>query len=306
MENKILLNYNIQINSFTQENNIYIIRNDIDVYYFVPYLRPDSEIKELYEISEELLKKNIGNHSFVFNKKNHLITNIDNQNYVLLKINFPENTEFKLNDIYEINELTILKNPKTKLHRNDWGNLWSEKIDYFEYQMQELGMDKKIVHNSFSYYVGLAENAISYINFVEKNIKNNDSKITLSRKRIFSPNYSINYLNPLNYVLDLQVRDIAEYIKAAFFDDNDVWDEIDILFKKIRLNSYECHMLFARLLYPSYYFDVYEKIMNHDLDEHELIPVINKCDLYEEFLIEIYNYLNNFTQMTSIDWLLKK
>ena len=42
-------------------------------------------------------------------------------------------------------------------------------------------------------------------------------RIVLSHRRVFYPNYKLNYLNPLSFVFDLEVRDVAEYLKAMFF-----------------------------------------------------------------------------------------
>ena len=303
MENQILLNYNITIEKITEEKSFWVIKNDTSIFYFVPYLRDLIDATNLKEISEELIKKNIASHTFVLNNKNSIITTIEDKKYVLLRINYPEDGEFNLKDIHNVSSMTIINN---SLKRVDWAKLWSEKIDYFEYQIKEIGSSKPTVINSFGYYVGLGENAISYVNYIEKNIKDVNIKTVLSHKRIFSPNYAINYLNPLNFVLDLEVRDIAEYIKSSFFADNDVWKEIDELFKIARFSSYECHMFFARLLYPSYYFDIYEQIMNNGVDESELINIIRKVDIYENFLREMYSYLNNFVSMAPIDWLIKK
>jgi len=113
-------------------------------------------------------------------------------------------------------------------------------------------------------------------------------------------------LNPLNFIFDLEVRDIAEYIKAAFFNEMDIWSEIDEMYMNRRFTPYEANMFFARLLYPSYYFDIYERIMENEHSEDELIYIVKKVDEYETFLMEIYNYLNNFTPMVPIEWLIKK
>ena len=62
-----------------------------------------------------------------------------------------------------MNNMLILNETKSKLYRNSWASLWSAKLDYFEYQVSELGKDKPLILDSFSYYLGLGENAISYL-----------------------------------------------------------------------------------------------------------------------------------------------
>src|SRR5699024_9169729 len=146
-----------------------------------------------------------------------------------------------------------LNNYNSKLYRNNWENLWMQKVDYFEYQIRELGLDKQVIKNSFSYYIGLAENAISYVHNVKLKYPSQGT-IVLSHRRIFYPNYKLNYLNPLSFIFDLEVRDIAEYLKAMFFsedDESEVLEELKSFLKIKRLTIYEYNMLYARLLYPS-------------------------------------------------------
>ncbi len=59
------------------------------------------------------------------------------------------------------------------------------QVDYFEYQIRELGKDKKVILDSFSYYIGLGENAISYVNSTIAKYKPDDrERICLSHKRL--------------------------------------------------------------------------------------------------------------------------
>ena len=66
-------------------------------------------------------------------------------------------------------------------------------------------------------------------------------------------------------------------------------------------------MLFSRLLFPTYYFDVYDDIINNNLKEEKIISIINKNELYEQFLVIVYNYIvkekNIFIE--PIEWLIK-
>ena len=65
-------------------------------------------------------------------------------------------------------------------------------------------------------------------------------------------------------------------------------------------------MLYARLLYPSYYFDIYEHIMNDNESEDKLMPIIEKCDKYELFLKQAYYEITKYVNLDKIDWLIKK
>ena len=71
------------------------------------------------------------------------------------------------------------------------------------------------------------------------------------------------------------------------------------------LESDELLLLFARMLYPSYYYDCYEKINNGENDEI-LDVYINKIEDYELLLYNIYNKIKAKTNIPRIDWIIKK
>ena len=62
-------------------------------------------------------------------------------------------------------------------------------------------------------------------------------------------------------------------------------------------------MLFGRLLFPSFYFDVYENIINDKVDEKEIIIVINKSNSYILFLKNIYNTIYKIYPIKKIDYI---
>ena len=306
---KEIINYYYNLDCLEiEENKNYSTFNYYgDSFYFVFFNRDKEELDDLLSISQELKLKGINVHSFIINRFNSYITKVGDNNYILLKIN--SNKEEQVSFIDLCNNLNTFKlnNTNSKLYRNNWGELWSKKIDYFEYQIKELGKDKQIVINSFSYYVGLAENAISYVNKINKVIGiSNEDNITLSHRRIFYPNTFLNYLNPLSFIFDLEVRDVAESIKVGFFNNENSLLDLQTFLKMKRLSKYSYHMLYARLLYPSYYFDLYENIMNNNESEEKLINVIKRVDDYERFLKLAYNEISIYTNLERIDWLLKK
>ena len=62
-------------------------------------------------------------------------------------------------------------------------------------------------------------------------------------------------------------------------------------------------MLWARLLYPTYYFDLYEQIMNNNKKEECLIKIIDKVNNYEKFLKKTYLELSKYGNIEKISWL---
>ena len=50
----------------------------------------------------------------------------------------------------------------------------------------------------------------------------------------------------------------------------------------------EIYLLLSRLIYPSYYFDIYEKIYREKYSEKELNKIIKRNADYEAFLKEVF------------------
>ena len=125
----------------------------------------------------------------------------------------------------------------------------------------------------------------------------------ISRRRIFSPNYLLNYANPICFVVDLEVRDYAEYFKSLFFDGGDVYQEIVSFLKRVRVGSFSLSVFFARLIYPSYYFDLFEKVILNDESSDILINILNKQEDYNKFLNFVYKEILKYTPIKKIPWL---
>ena len=309
MNMKDIINYyyNFNIESVEDWDTIFCFDYKNESFYFVPFKRTEGELIDLVEISKELKARNIECHDLILNKFGKIITNVYNTNYVLLKPIGNIKQEYDIKDMIKLNNTLILTPNKSNLYRNSWAKLWSDKIDYFEYQIHELGKDKEIILDSFSYYIGLGENAISYVNNISNKYKKTPlDRICLSHRRINYPNYKLNYLNPLSFIFDLEIRDIAEYIKSAFFKEADALSYLKETLKITKFSTYSLELLYARLLYPSYYFDIYEAIMNNLENEEKLISIIEKADEYEEFLRNAYIEINKYTPIEGIDWILNK
>ena len=240
---------------------------------------------------------------FVPNKFNNIITTINETNYVLLHVPNNYKQEVDLTEIIGNNKKLVLKHDYTNLYRNNWANLWSEKLDYYEYQIRELGKDKDVILDTFGYYEAMAINAISLINNNNYVFDEQKDKLTLSHRRIFFPNYKLNFYNPLNYIFDLEIRDIAEYIKTDFFYGTEAYLDLKTFLNSVRLSNYSYQMFYARLLYPSYYFDIYDKIMNKQKDQQEMLNIISKSQDYEMFLKKAYLEISKYAKIDKIPWL---
>ena len=308
MEQFLKYFYDIYIDNIYKKDNKYYFYKDNSLFCVAKNYRLPEELKDILEICYEMQSR-FPVSQIIFNKFGQISSDYDNNNYILLKINTSMSSDITINDIIKINNSLFLNKDKKELYRNNWAKLWESKVDYFEYQIKELGRNKKIILNSFSYYIGLAENAISIANICELYNKDNmNKKVVLSHRRINYPCMEYEFYNPLEYIFDIQVRDVSEYLKSMFFytDRNHTIKELKNYLLSTRLSNYEANMLYSRLLYPTYYFDIYEKVIEDLKEESELLDIINKVDEYELFLKEAYFELSRIYKIEQINWIINK
>lgn len=296
MKNFIEYFYNIKIDkvdkfekyySFVYDGYIYKLFIDIDI----------KDINFLYNLNKQMLKSTLVS-EIILNRNNEVVTIYNNNTYMLMKI------YVNLNKNINLSEIVSLSNSLTSTNiKSNWGILWERKIDYLEDLIHENGKKYPLVVDSFNYFVGIAENAISYYNNI---IIDSGYQTTISHKEI-KLNDTIEALyNPLNIIFDYKVRDIAEYIKFSFFNNSTNLDkELDYFLKNNFLSIIDVKLLIARLLYPSFYFNLYEDIMVDGKSEKILMKIISKTDAYEIFLYKIINYLANRYKIDTISWLKK-
>lgn len=277
-------------------------------YFFLPFNRSEDEFPDLFSLNQELIEKGIPTAKFIPNKEKSFLNLCNNIKYVLLEMPLDTDKEYNVLDMNSYANKLVVSSKKSILYRNQWALLWSSKIDYFEYQVSQLGKDKTVILNSFSYYVGLAENAIAYVNSTTKKHQISiNEKITLQRKRVTFPNTYYQYFNPLNYVIDIEVRDIASYFKSLFFNSyEDLWIEVNAYLKIRRLGIFGYQLLYARLLYPSFYFDIYEQVMDGKREEKDLLFIINRVDDYELFLKDMYFLISKYAPIEAVNWIINK
>lgn len=296
--------YGIVIENYIKDNDAHVFIYNNELFYFVLYERAKDELYEIIQLSKELKQHRVGCHDLIFNRFNKVVTIFNNRECVLLRVRRDYSEEISSLDMFKINSNLLISDKKRNSYKNNWKELWKSKIDYFENQIRDYGKEKRSILNTFSYYIGLAENAIQYIEVVnQKYFYTILDRLTFCHRRIFYPNYKLNYLNPLSFIIDLEVRDYAEYFKATFFGGDDIKSEFVSLLKVNKMSSYSYNMLFARLLFPTYYFDVYEKIIHNEIKEDKLIEILNYRVKYEEFLKFAYNEIKKYTSMPTIPWL---
>ena len=292
MKNGLLYYYSLNVQSLTQENSKFYFNVDFDDYMLININYDEKDILHIYELLKNIQKNKY--HQIIVNNQNQIITNIDNNKYVLLKYTNKNETIF-LNDIINNNIYLDVKKYKI-IDRTNWADLWSKKIDYFEYQIQQFDNKYPLIKESIQYYIGLTENAIQYSSMI------NDKYITLSHKRISNNIKYIDFYNPLNLIIDYNIRDVAEYFKSKFINSYLSLEEVIYYIDNI-LKDEQLITFYTRMLYPSFYFDLYESIIEGKTKEKELLIVIRKTNDYEKFLKNLYKHISMKINIIIPEWL---
>lgn len=292
MKNIIEYFYNLKIDTLHKNTNRYEFEIDKNRYYLILSYRYEKELKQI----ENLIKNNQNFDQIIHNINSKLITNISGKNYLLLKkSNKKTSIEDEILNYYKILLPTQLY---FNIDRTDWVYLWSEKIDYIEYQKTHLKGEYPLLEESINYFIGMAENAIMYIRNCFN--ENNDSDdIVLSHKRITNKEFN----SPINLIVDHRSRDISEYLKYLFFNNNYDYIKISQYLQKLNLNNYMYRLLYGRMLFPTFYFDKYDDIVNKNESEKEILIILKRVEAYEDFLKNIYSIINQNTAIKKVDWL---
>lgn len=268
MRNIIQYFYNIDINNIKEYDSYYIIDD---------YILKEVKYNIDMELYNYLITNNIYVDKIIPNIKDEYITIINNKKYILSLYN---KEKVYIDDIYNYDHIIFDKN------NIDWSKLWENKVDYYEQNI--ININNKDILSIYPYYIGLSEIAIR----VYKEIGNNKTK-SISHNRL---NNELEFYNITNLKVDYKVRDIAEYIKKEFFNDNKM--DITFIFN-LNLTNDDYLTLYSRLLFPTYFFDCVEVGDN-------ISKYISKINLYEDYLNYIYYELSKVVKLPYIDWLIKK
>lgn len=285
--------YNLKIDNLIEKDDKYFFNVGNNTCIFKKIFDLNT-INDIYALTNKI---NID--KIILNKYNLLTTMINNSYYCLLlakknNISLPRIAVFSSINIASIKVL----------ERNSWEKLWEDRNDYIEEFIGQNSIKYPLIRESSDYFIGLAENAISYlVNNKRENVKDVFlDGMVLSHKSLNDSLY-----DPFNIIFDHKSRDVAEYIKLSFFKNNsNIYYELDNYFKNNPYSRYGMEVLYSRVLYPSFYFNVYDEIISGKKEEKEINYIINKIDAYEKYLYSIYLYLTKYFPIPIPNWLDRK
>lgn len=291
MESLLSYYYGIVVNNIKKKDEYYIIEASDGKYLFAELF---GSIENVEKIIDLLNKTNIKYHLLALTKDNKLFITYDEKNYCLLKIRCDLN--------HKVSLLTFSKTKTTGAC--NWNDIWSKRIDYYEEQIEEVIKDKSIKY-AIQYYIGLTEIAIYGFNSLKEKFSNDNLVYTISHKKITSPCNPLDYYNPLNMIIDLEIRDLAEYLKASFFNETLTDYELLTLIDNTKFTDVMANFLFIRLLYPSYFFYLYDEYVETKKIDDKIFLCIKKSKEYESLLSKIYSRLSLNNKLYLRPWFIK-
>lgn len=298
MKNLIKYYYDLEIDSIVYSFGEYKFKYKSFDYCLVSIEREINEINDIYNLCAYLHRLNIPCHEIIPNNLNSLITDVSQRKYVLLKKYVTSNQLITVDDIIYFNLNTTYNWNFDSLKRTSWNELWTRKIDYYEYQIGQIGKQYPMLYNTLCYFTGLTESGLQLIKMTESS-----GKLSVCHKRIYKNMTLTEFYNPLNFVIDYRIRDISEYYKQNIFNLS------DYLYSKLyyTINTYfdqnDVLLLFIRFFLPTFYFDLYEEIIRGNEKEEKILEIIENIKMYEIFLKKIYVYIKTYIRIPRIEWL---
>lgn len=279
MKEKLYLEYGYKIDYLTYKKDyIYFEYND-SKYFIYKTIFTEEQLSKLNQIVNHLDNYAIFFHQLIPNKQGFKFE-FANDTYVLIKPRIISERPITLNEIIKVSNVPV---------ENFNYNIIETKIDFIE---QYLANYESLELENINYFIGLAENSITLFN-----LTNSSSKIYLNHRRIHYNEKAFDFYNPLNIVIDYRSRDLAEYAKSLFLFGNNKLIEF---LKYFDYNDW--YTYFARVLYPSFYFDLVDNYINKSIkfDKKRINYLANS---FEQALRELYIYISSNINMPDIEWL---
>lgn len=299
MKNWLSYYYNINGVDIHQSKSGYFFEKDGFDFIFFEYFMDIDNLKNIYEFSEELFRYGIYCHKIILNKDRQIFTNINGKIYILLKCYKGLERKNTFSDVLLFLNRYV---PNEKLRCDDWKKLWKRKLDYFEYQLSQFGNSHILLRNSFNYFSGYVETAIMMLD----NIHIENKNLNLSHRRVGIDTKMYDLYNPFNLVIDFKSRDSAEFFKSQFLKSKNIKSlifDITTFLNGVDFDSNDYQMFFIRMLYPTFYFDLFESIINNNGVDDLMLPIIGKVDDYKNLIIFLYRYISKYVELPRIEWL---
>lgn len=279
--NLISFLYDIKVETIRKHNDDYIFYYNKHFYIFTKCYEKEEKIRYIYNYAHN--NSNLY-HTIIKNRHNKYVSNYNNEYYILMMINFNLNRKLLFEDVNNSTKTHISYIGKTNFN---WTKLWKQKIDQVDFFVNNGNINFDILTLSIiNYYLMLSELAIIFYNYI-----NTDDFIPLSlcHNRIMKNTDLYSYFSITNLLLDHKTRDMGEYIKNYVYSNRTI--NIDDFITINQLSSNEKYMLVSRIIFPSYFFDIFDDFVLNNRNFNNFYKNFIYMDSYNDNLKKIIKFI---------------
>lgn len=308
-------------------------RDQQNLYFLVPVTNVDeTSLSELEQLTIHLV--NYGDSSvcqFLKTNEGETFVELENQRFCVLKKDVTERAIKRVGRKlakFHYRGRTVPFEVKHISRIGMWKSFWEQRLDQMEkvwneqlFQSPENDFVRLFIE-SFPYYMGLAENAIQYLNDTEQD----DEPLAVDSGTVCHLHFSSRtwgdsgtLRNPFDWVFDHCTRDLAEWTRERYFQniktyEPDVRQFYQDYASVSTLSSFSWRLLFSRLLFPLHYMDCVEEYYTTSseqvklMQEEKLKKFLAQSQEYEEFLRDFYTLAGapiRRYQIPIVEWLAK-
>ena len=175
---------------------------------------------------------------------------------------------------------------------------WIQKIDIARECIKDYAYsfkhDQDVISLTY-YYCGLAENSINVLNEILRMSSHATIPLSLA---LSSPinNHVYEIVNPAIYTLSSRCRHIVYLWKSRLLSIEQIKEMIESYY----FDVYELIYLYARMLYPSSYFD---DLINRRIEANDIQNYYFSLSYERECYKELYYILSYYVSLPKIDWI---
>ncbi|MFS0674368.1 hypothetical protein [Ornithinibacillus sp. 179-J 7C1 HS] len=309
MKEILLVNYNVHVKEQVMINGREGFRDQDYIYFII-----SANNKEMIHLEQAALAYYLSELGYkhtavpIPTMGNSWFVEKDNNHYFVLRVsNIQEQiakSHGRLLAEFHNQTATYSYEPQEISSYGQWKDLWIKKLIAYE---QKIKHDSLSIQNNyyrllvdiFPYIIGLSENAIQYMQESET-----DKRFHQSDQGVFAfRRYKEHLASPVIWtdelVYDHPTRDLAEYIRYKLLEDDvdkkDIISFINDYQEQRALSVFSWRLLYARLLYPIHFYDLFEESFKGKEYERyyaDLKKMIKKQEAYEKRLASFFEVVN--------------
>lgn len=191
--------------------------------------------------------------------------------------------------------------PQKKLMISQIKEQWICKIDNVKDLVKQYAYSFK--HNPelvslIYYYTGLAENCINILNEILSIHQDASIMMGLALEHIIT-DYVHELLNPMNYVLSSRIRHLVYLLKSQLL----TYDTLEQLLESYYFDVYEILYFYARLFFPSQFFN---EVLSQQMSKERIAEYFISIEKERKMYIEITRILSFYVSLPKISWINRK